>query len=326
MSDISLRYAAGQIVGQRNRQEDEYGVLALSADDPDAILVTVSDGMGGYAGGAEAAHAAVRGFMDVFESNAGKTADRLTHAITGANAAVRALKHEKPVLDSAGCTLVAALIENATVSWISVGDSSLFRLRDGTLERLNADHSMRPVLEEMVAVGRMTAEDVDANPNRNALRSAITGEDIELVDLCSDVALEPGDQLLLASDGLNVLSSARVAHLLEEMRDCPLQDTVTALLAAVEAQGAPRQDNTTAILYRMTAAHHAPKTSHSQRLHTNAATARSRLVLASGALLFIGIATWWLLAAGPGRVFAQSHGWHWFSNVSASARPASGRK
>ena len=94
-----------------------------------------------------------------------------------------------------GSTVVVAVISRDGIDWISVGDSPLWLFRDGRLRRLNADHSMAPVLASLVAAGRMTAEQAATDSNRHALRSAVMGEEIHLVDVSSQpVAVRKTDR------------------------------------------------------------------------------------------------------------------------------------
>jgi serine/threonine protein phosphatase PrpC len=289
------RCGAGQIQGGRRRQEDEYGIRALSAEDASNVLLVVADGMGGHAGGAEAAHAAVTAFLDNFEGDGGPAEERLKHALARANDAVRALKRETAGLEDAGSTLLGVLMEGGKLSWISVGDSSLSLLRAGRLERLNADHSMRPVLRDLVAGGRLTAEAADAHANKSALRSAVTGEEIELVDIRCGVALEPADQLLLASDGLETLAPTSVKELLERGRDLSPRGAVADLLAAVEREGVRNQDNTTAILYR---AGPLPENDLRSKGLSQVLSSLGLGMAVGAAVIVVGFVVWWLLAGG----------------------------
>lgn len=285
----SVRFSTGgQILGRRQRQEDEYGICALPEAGPNAVLMVVADGMGGHAGGRECAQAAVAAFTESFIQSKDDISGRLQAALDAANAAIATLKDTDPVLEEGGCTLVGATANGKTVSWISVGDSSLLRFRDGRMERLNADHSMRPILMDLVATGRMTEEELDHNPHRNALRSAVSGQEIELVDLCCDLPLEAGDTLLLASDGLDVLAPEAVGEIVGRAGN-GLRDTVAALLQAVENRAEPRQDNTTVVLYR--------EPSAPARSSKNARPAQYRLRrVGIGVVLLcsVAIGLWWL--------------------------------
>ena len=133
-----------------------------------------------------------------------------------------------------------------------MGDSPLWLFREGQLERLNADHSMAPVLADLVATGRMTAEEAAQDPSRHSLRSAVMGDEIHLIDVSSQpVAVEQGDRLLLASDGLMTLSDQEIAAILKKTQDASLEDSAAALIQAVEAAEHPQQDNTTVLLYAL---------------------------------------------------------------------------
>ena len=149
-----------------------------------------------------------------------------------------------------GSTVVAAVVSQHGLDWISVGDSPLWLFRDGKLRRLNADHSMAPVLANLVAVGRMTEEEAATDPKRHALRSAVMGDEIHMIDVSSQpVAIRKSDRLLLASDGLMTLEDEEIAHILQNMQDATLSEAADALIQAVEEAGHPNQDNTTVLLY-----------------------------------------------------------------------------
>ncbi|MGA9794064.1 MAG: protein phosphatase 2C domain-containing protein [Rhizomicrobium sp.] len=242
----SLYFAGGQILGRRERQEDDYGAIPLDAAG-DRMLLALADGMGGHAGGAEAAQTAIRAFLEAARRDAPIS---LEQGLRAANEAIANLTQSEATLEGAGCTLIGAVIEDGALSWISVGDSSLLLLRGGKIERLNEDHSMRPVLAEMVEVGRLDPGDAERHPNRNALRSALTGEDIPLIDVHDAFKLRSGDQVLIASDGLDVLDHAHIAKLLKQFDGRVPEDAVAGLLAEIETVGAPRQDNATVVLYR----------------------------------------------------------------------------
>jgi serine/threonine protein phosphatase PrpC len=137
-----------------------------------------------------------------------------------------------------GSTLVAVVVSAAEVRWISVGDSPLFLLSNGRLERLNADHSMVPQIEALVARGIITAEEAAQHPGRHTLREAVMGNPLTLIDE-GRRALAPGDQLLVCSDGVLTLEEADIAR--------EAGKPVQGLIDAVLAEGAPRQDNVTII-------------------------------------------------------------------------------
>ncbi|MCK7461533.1 MAG: protein phosphatase 2C domain-containing protein [Sphingobacterium sp.] len=118
-----------------------------------------------------------------------------------------------------GCTLLAVVLTAEGLYWISVGDSPLWLWRRGRLRRLNQDHAYRSVLAEQVSAGEISAVEAASHPDRNALISAVTGEDLELVDLSRQpCTLKPSDQILLASDGVLTLSEQEIAAVLKSPR------------------------------------------------------------------------------------------------------------
>ena len=253
MNELDGRFAARQIPGQREYQEDDYGLLDgrdLGLDGSEHSMLLVADGMGGHVGGATASGLLSKTFVEVYPQASGSIVERLRDCLAAANKALADAIAENPELDSMGSTLVAAVVSSEGLHWISVGDSPLWLFRQGKLERLNADHSMAPILAELVAKGDMTEEDAARDPRRHSLRSAVMGDDIHLIDASAQpVAVEKGDRLLLASDGLLTLSEPEIAAILQQTQDAPLADSAAALIQAVEAAEHPHQDNTTVLLY-----------------------------------------------------------------------------
>lgn len=240
-----------QSQGQRDNQEDALEIVYQNERDPKSdILMLLADGMGGHAGGEVASNLALAAFKEHFVSGstAPRPRDRLQEALAAANDALRQRISTQPDLKGMGCTLVAALKLGDRLVWVSVGDSSLFLLREGRIRRLNADHSLYGELLQMVAAGKITQEEADNNPRRNALRSALMGEALSLVDVNS-VSLKPGDLVLSCSDGLDTLSQSEIAAILQSGKTRDMRGVASDLLNAVEAKGKPRQDNTTVIVY-----------------------------------------------------------------------------
>ena len=253
MKRLDGRFAALQIPGNRPYQEDDYGLLDgrdLGIDGNEHAMVLVADGMGGHVGGATASGLLCKTFVESYQRASGPIADRLRDCLADANAALADAIAENPHLMGMGTTLVAAVISQRGIEWISVGDSPMWLFREGRLRRLNADHSMASVFEDLVAAGRMSAEEAATDPKRHALRSAVMGDEIRLIDVSSQpVAIKKGDRLLLASDGLMTLDDGEIARILQHTRNATLEDSARALIEAVTAVEHPHQDNTTVLLY-----------------------------------------------------------------------------
>lgn len=243
--------AAGQSIGRREEQQDSHGRGAIRLDDGEvAPVFVVVDGMGGEVGGRLAAETAVAAFLSACEAGtASDIALRLRDALLAANAAVAGRAAEEPGLSGMGCTLVALALGRGRATWISVGDSLLLRHGPAGIERLNADHSMAPALDEAARAGEMSAEAAASHPQRSILLSALTGRAISLIDERS-IRLDGNEQFLLASDGLLSLSGSVIAALAAGLDDPDPGRLVASLLAAVEAQGHSDQDNCTIVVVR----------------------------------------------------------------------------
>ncbi len=253
MNELDGRFAARQIPGKREYQEDDYGLLDgrdLGIDGGEHSMLLVADGMGGHVGGATASGLLSKTFVEAYPQASGPIVDRLRDCLKAANKTIADAISENPEFDSMGSTLVAAVVSSEGLNWISVGDSPLWLFRKGKLERLNADHSMAPILADLVAKGGMTEEDAARDPRRHTLRSAVMGDDMHLIDVSSQpVAVKKSDRLLLASDGLLTLSNQEISDILKRTQNAPLEEGAAALIQAVEAAGHPYQDNTTILLY-----------------------------------------------------------------------------
>ena len=249
MNRLEGRFAARQIPGGRGYQEDDYGLIERADSDSDEVLV-IADGMGGQVSGDTASHTVVKTFIEAYSDTTGLISDRLRTCLKVANDALASAIDAHPALTGMGTTVVVTVISQRGLEWISVGDSPLWLFREGQLRRLNADHSMAAVFADLVAVGRMTEEEAATDPKRHALRSAMMGDEIHLIDVSSQpVALKRGDRVVLASDGLLTLADDEIARILHTMQDAPLSEVAEVLIQAVEDAAHPHQDNTTVLLY-----------------------------------------------------------------------------
>lgn len=252
MTDLDGRLGARQIQGDRDYQEDDFGISHFHqlGDEGEHILLVLADGMGGHVAGATASALAVRRFVEAFEELDGTVAQRLRFALDASNNEIRKAVKANPEWDGMGCTLVGVSITAAGLQWVSVGDSPLWVYRKGRLERLNADHSMAPVIANLVEAGHLTPEEAATDKRKNALRSAVMGDDMELIDLKEEpLKIKSDTRILLASDGVDTLEADEIEAILKEYDDQSARQTVAALIAGVEAKAKPGQDNTTVLLF-----------------------------------------------------------------------------
>lgn len=245
---LTFDISGAQIDGARDYQEDAFLITHLGdADSEGGSLVIVADGMGGHAAGNVASNMAVQTFNKHITSNFPNEnlADVLRESVQQANNSISETVRETAALKGMGCTLVAAVLEEKFIRWVSVGDSHLYLIRNGEIKKKNADHSYGGFLDRMAAEG--TPVEPEAGFSRNMLMSALTGEEIAEID-CPEtpLELEAGDRVIVASDGLDTLSHGKVLSFAAEAETA--KDCVDALLKGVEEAKMPRQDNTTVVI------------------------------------------------------------------------------
>jgi serine/threonine protein phosphatase PrpC len=141
-------------------------------------------------------------------------------------------------------TAAALLINKGTPVVAHVGDSRLYRWRDGTLIQITQDHSW---VNEQVKAGVLTETDAKSHPWRHVVTRALSGGEDPDVEV-TEVDIKPGDRLLMCSDGLSgVVPMERLAEIVG--RGDPLDQTVQALIEAANQAGGP--DNITVAMLQI---------------------------------------------------------------------------
>lgn len=249
MAELDIAQAA--TIGARAEQQDAAGVARLGTGNGAALLV-LADGLGGHADGALASRIVIETFDEAakgggFNEHGGRR-QALDDAIQEINRRIHDSTDPSDGHRSMASTAVAAIVATGTVRWISVGDSHLYVCRNGRLSKLNADHSQAGL---MIRHGYAPDDEAVINA-RSVLVSALTGRAIEEIDNpAHDVALEPNDVVLLASDGLNTLSDTEIALIIDQMFERGAEAIAKSLIENVTARGQPRQDNTTVVVARV---------------------------------------------------------------------------
>lgn len=240
-----MNATAAQWIGCRDHQEDAYDVQHF----PEGTLAVVCDGMGGHCCGDLAATTAVAAFTQAFTASFSRREEIpacLHVALMAANAAVGRLFAGGT--QYGGTTLTALYASGSLLWWVSVGDSPLMLWRGNHLQRLNADHSFRSVYEEFAHKGAISF--TEAMSQGHMLRSALTGEDIPMMDLPRRAhILLPGDRLVLASDGVeHLLFTSLLSNNARQALSSPFTQAAAAVVEACRAIGDPYADNTTVVL------------------------------------------------------------------------------
>ncbi len=249
-----IDFAGRQAHGSRETQDDYYGFcpLEVQTDGVDGLLLVLADGMGGYKGGGTASRIVVESFIEHFCFSRGTIGERLLSSLRASRCGLleEIARHDES-FGHMGSTLVAVVRSADSLHWVSVGDSGLFLFRDGVVHRINADHSMAPLIADMVARGEMTPEEAAHHPDRYALRSAIAARPLVEYELRDQpFELQRGDIIYAATDGLASLSTEKVTERLQTNARQSAERIATALLAAVDELGRKRQDNTTVAVIR----------------------------------------------------------------------------
>jgi len=248
---VTVMTGYAQHIGEREEQQDAFGFSkweAAEATDREGVLAVLADGMGGYAMGKEAGQLAVQTMLSQYN---GKTAAEvipreLEQALHQANRAVYELALHHELEWSVGTTLIAVVIQEGQLHWISAGDSRIYLYRSGMLVPLTRDHVYANRLHERVIAGKMTREDAESHPERHLLTSYLGIPNVNEIDANHvPLRLTPGDWVLLCSDGLyDDLSES----LMEEAMRLAPQPAAEFILEHVLAQQRPYQDNATIVV------------------------------------------------------------------------------
>ncbi len=248
-----LREAALTDVGRvRDHNEDSLGVSHGDG------LYIVADGMGGHAAGEVASQIAVDSLIDYFEQSREQAAepaqgvcaeecgarDRLAAGIKLANMRIHEEGASMAEQRGMGTTIVAMHVHGRTAHLAFVGDSRIYRWRDGDLDQMSRDHSW---FAELMANAHDLDEDTLAYAERykNVITRALGMSETVEVEL-RDAALERGDLYLLCSDGLtDMLDDDAITEILTTHRHDLDECCEQLVVAANEAGG---DDNVTVML------------------------------------------------------------------------------
>ena len=221
------------------RKINEDSLLA----EPDRGLWAVADGMGGHDAG-EVASAMVTDALRQLPSAADldQLADAAVEAVKDVNRRLIELARSGGQR-TIGTTVVGLAIADGSFRCFWMGDSRAYRLRDGAIERLSHDHSL---VQNLIDAGMLKPEEAEAHENANLITRAVgVAENCE-VDVAKGDA-RPGDQFLLASDGLTRLVPDD--EIAAELKRGPPAEAADRLIDTVLARGA--SDNVSLVIVRL---------------------------------------------------------------------------
>lgn len=235
--------------GRRDRQEDAIASDFMAGSG--LGFAVLADGMGGHAAGDIASKIVVTEVFSELKFRADEPevledqiSEALSSAAFSANECVGQYADHHAGTGGMGATLLAPVIFQDRLYWISIGDSPLYLFRDEQLMRLNDEHSLASQLDELVAQGHMGSDEAENHPDRGCLTSVLTGREISLIDCKSDpVSLKDGDIVIAASDGLQYLEESAIAAVLSAERPNSSTEIGSALMQSLDRLNDPEQDN-----------------------------------------------------------------------------------
>ena len=185
--------------GARPDNQDRIGCFRSG----DALLMVVADGMGGHLNGEVAAEIAVQTLAGAFRRDARpRLADPLQFLRQGFNLAHDAIVGHcaaGPLTNTPRTTCVACVVQDSIAYWAHAGDSRLYHIRGARIRAQTRDHSR---VRMLIDRGLLREEEAGDHPDRNKIFSCLGGMMPPQVDVSNETLLQPGDTLVLCSDGL----------------------------------------------------------------------------------------------------------------------------
>jgi protein phosphatase len=214
-------------------------------EEPDRVLVVVADGVGGCEGGQEASRLAVDVTIEAFRESPVEwgSAKRLARAVQQANIAIHDRAMIVTELRQMRSTLTAMVVNGAELYAAHVGDCRLYLGRGASLIQLTKDHT---VAGRRARLGLLREDQVTTHPERSTLTRAMGDGLIVAIDRIAR-PLEPGDLLLVCSDGLYSALDERTLHELADTGSA--EEACQALIERANARGT--SDNVTAAVLRV---------------------------------------------------------------------------
>ena len=251
---MRVRFSGDTNIGMK-RQHNEDSFFLPEAD----RLAIVADGMGGHASGEVASKMAVETVAEHFRATQDDgeitwpykldhsdrfDANRLINGIKLANLKIYDRAQREEACHGMGTTIVASLFLDDKVLIGHVGDSRVYRFRDGKLAQLTEDHSL---LNDYIKMKRLSSDDAGKFPHKNVIVRALGMKESVQVDLIAD-PLKLGDVYLMCSDGLSgMIDDPGLQELINDEQD--LDTCCERMIHAANRNGGV--DNITCLLARL---------------------------------------------------------------------------
>ena len=181
----------------RDINEDYFGSFSGSF----GSLLLVCDGMGGHKGGEIASRLAVETISNHFEklNDNYNISEVINKSLEAANTSIILKAKENSDLTDMGSTVVLVLIKDELVYYTSLGDSRIYKIRDGAIDQITKDNSL---VQQMVDSNIITEDEAKVHPKKNVITKALGTNDELEQEYYEPFKLLENDKLILCSDGL----------------------------------------------------------------------------------------------------------------------------
>jgi len=236
-------------IGKRKAYQEDFADY-FEPDDPQVLkqsgsIFIVADGVGRSSRGDLASRYAVKSLLhEYYHRPDREIGDRLEKVVKQAGNEIHAHAEGSDSYRMMATTLVAAVIRGNSLTIANVGDSRAYLLRSGKIKQLSEDHSL---VEEMLRNGTLTPEEAKKSSLKNQITRSLGGEKDVKVDVFRDIPVEPGDQVLLCSDGLSRYTSNE--FLADQMGKGSPDQVVKRLVSYANRQGGV--DNISALVIKV---------------------------------------------------------------------------
>jgi serine/threonine protein phosphatase PrpC len=237
-----MRFSVYQISrrGGREKNEDRMGYCYTR----DSGLFALADGMGGHPEGEVASQMSLQVMATMFQRDAKpvlKDVRRyLNEAILAGHHALIRYATERALLDTPRTTLVATVLQGREAYWAHCGDSRLYFVRGNKLLARTRDHSYSELQESLAGV-----VPIGERVNRNVLFTCLGSPGKPVVDIVGPLMLQPGDKILLCSDGL--WGAVEDEDITRQMAALPITESVPELVEQALRTAGEKSDNVTVI-------------------------------------------------------------------------------
>ena len=239
-----MKVFAGTDIGKAREMNQDYYYVSRNSDE--VKLCVLADGMGGYTGGEVASNMAVMSAKSYVYNNYSKTKldteniiNLLKDATQYANMIVYEKTKEITDLEEMGTTLEVVLIVENKIYISHIGDSRIYKIRNGKMKQLTTDHSY---VEKLINDGTITREEAKNHPQKNMLTKALGCTAFVEPDLLVE-KIQENDIILICSDGLtNMVPDEEILKIITQNLEEPNKKLIEA------ANNAGGSDNITVIV------------------------------------------------------------------------------